>query len=334
MSFLRFIQYNNAVPVALVVVVLGAGSAFAAANPDAVFSVQESIIAIDNTYIANKDLSTYTPRAHIETVTEDEHAYYVAYTLDTIDIEESVWRDVSKREVMVVFKDSLGEYDDLGLFVTAQLKQIVDRELARLKETQEIERKHVTQKTVATAYGGLIGALLDSTTEEIPGYTPVVVRPVPVATEQDSGSAQSGVGDSTQVPLQQTANPGNTQDNIAGLQVLGNNPAHVDIGTVYIDLGVAITNVSYMNFGVHVQVDGVESEQVLIDTSVLGTHTVRYTLTNDAGVVSVVERQILVGDTITQLPSQDVTTTPETSTTTPETATATSSEPIDMPAVQ
>ena len=63
---------------------------------------------------------------------------------------------------------------DLGLYVTEQLKQVIDHEIAYLTEVQDIERKQVSQKVVAVAYSGLVGAFLDDRTEVLPGYTPVV----------------------------------------------------------------------------------------------------------------------------------------------------------------
>ena len=63
--FLHFLSYNNAVPIAVSVVILGAGGAFAATDPQAIYSAQQRVVAVDNTYIANKDLSSFTPRVEI-----------------------------------------------------------------------------------------------------------------------------------------------------------------------------------------------------------------------------------------------------------------------------
>src|SRR3989344_8274492 len=179
MSIKNFLAYNNALPIALGIAFLGAGGVFAATNPEAIYSEQQQVLSIDNSFIATKDLASYTPRAQILGVTEDSDNYFVSYKFYTIDLKDYVWQEVAKDEEMKVSKPDLGPYRDLGLYVTEQLKQIVDREGMRLKETQEIEQKNVTHKVVATAYGGLVGKFLDSTTEELPGYTPVVTPPVP-----------------------------------------------------------------------------------------------------------------------------------------------------------
>src|SRR3989344_184867 len=106
-------------------------------------------------------------------------------------------QDVQKAEVMRVSKPDLGPYRDLGVYVTQQLKQILDRELAYLRQVQEKERKQVSQAVVATTYGGLIGQFLDTNMETLPGYTPVVVAPPEVAGQPSSGSNEQGAGGSS-----------------------------------------------------------------------------------------------------------------------------------------
>lgn len=185
---IRFVQYNNAVPITLGILLLGGASAFAAAEPQAIFSSEQKVISVDNTYIADKDLSDYTPQVQISAITENEDTYFVSYIFKTIDVQDFVWKDVEKAGTMSVDKSVLGEYGDLGIYVAEQLKQNIDHEVDRLKEAQEIERRNVTQKTVAIEYGGLIGKLLDDTTEVFPGYTPVVTPPPPPPVEEQTAA--------------------------------------------------------------------------------------------------------------------------------------------------
>jgi hypothetical protein len=176
---MHFLRYDNAVPIVLGIVFLGATGAYAATNPDAIYSETQEVLSVDNTYIVEKDLSGYTPRVEITGVTEDDLNYYVAYRFSTIDVQDYVWQDVVKDERLQVEKQFLGSSLDLGLYATKQLKELIDNELARLTEVQAAERTRVSQKVVATAYGGLIGTFLDETTEALPGYTPVVTPPTP-----------------------------------------------------------------------------------------------------------------------------------------------------------
>ncbi|HEV7449436.1 MAG TPA: hypothetical protein VGP13_02780 [Candidatus Paceibacterota bacterium] len=182
---INFITYNNAVPIALGVLFLGGGVTFAATNPQAVLSTQQKAVSVDNTYLARLDLSLYTPRVDITAVSQDVDAYYVSYTLSTVDVADAVWRDVVKKQSLEVSKSLLGGRD-LGLYVTVQLRDLVSHEEDRLKESQDIARKQISQKQVATVYGGLVGTFLDEKTETLPGYTPVVPLPVKAPTEPAS----------------------------------------------------------------------------------------------------------------------------------------------------
>ena len=327
MPFLKFIQYHNAVPIALGVLFLGAGATFAATDPQALYSANQTVVSVDNTYIANKDISNYSPKVEIASVTEDADNYYVAYNLTTIDVQNSVWQDVTKAETMTVSKADLGQYRDLGVYVTEQLKQIVDREMQRLATTQEIERKNVTQKTVATAYGGLIGKFLDSTTEELPGYVPVVTPPPP---SPQVAAADATQGDTTTTDTQTSA-PQATQGGPGPvLQVLGNNPVQIPLKSSYIDLGASIVSPLNSNLGIHVFVKGVEVSDVNIDTSAVADWTITYKATDQDGNVGTAERIVRVFDPA--VPAQ-ASSTPEQATSTPGTpdTSATSSNSTSTP---
>ena len=69
------------------------------------------------------------------------------------------------------------------------------------------------------------------------------------------------------------------------MQISGNNPATVDIGTTYADLGAIITGptTADTNLGIRYFVDGLEVSSVQIDTSEAGEHTVEYVATNASG---------------------------------------------------
>jgi hypothetical protein len=275
-NFLHFIQYHNAVPIALGIVILGSGITFAATDPQAIYSAQQTTVAVDNTYLVDKDLSTYTPVAQISGVTEDGDNYYVAYNFSTIDLDDGVWKNVVKPEVLTVSKADLGPYRDLGVYVTQQLKQNIDRELQRLRDTQDIEKQQVSQKVVATTYGGLVGKFLNDTTETLPGYTPVVTGPPPapdeVATAAAAGGTSSGGASGGQyaVVANSSGNPS------LRLQLLGNNPAQVPLRSAYVDLGAVVSDAGNDNIGIHVFIGGAEVPQVQIDTSTTSVVVITY----------------------------------------------------------
>jgi hypothetical protein len=337
-NFWHFIQYHNAVPLAITIMVMGGGITFAATDPQALYSADQQVVAVDNTYLVNKDLTSYTPTIQITGVTEDTVNYYVAYNLSTIDLgADSVWKDVVKTETMTVSKADLGPYRDLGVYVTQQLKQIVDNEIARLKATQVIEKQNVTQKTVATTYGGLVGKFLNSSTETLPGYTPVVQPPVEeTAAAGSTGSSQAG---SSSTSNNSGGSGGSSQ--MIGLQLLGNNPAVIGLNTSYIDLGAALIDPLNTNVGVYVFQNGKEVAAPSVDTSTTSVQVIEYHATDPSGSTIMVRRIVLIGgaqdpggeissagnvNAPTPPPAPVATTTP--ATTTPPVSTSTSTPPI------
>ena len=268
-NLLHFLQYHNAIPITLGIIFLGAGATFAATNPEAIYSSTQEVVAVDNTYIVDKDLST-------------------------IDLGvDSVWKDLVKNETMTVSKADLGEYRDLGVYVTQQLKQNVERELARLRETQGIEKRNVSQKVVATIYGGLVGKFLDDKTETLPGYTPVVLPPAgPVASADPSAA---GGGGSNAPSSSGSPSSGGSSGKI-GLQLLGNNPARISVGTSYIDLGAVLIDPYNTNVGVYAFLDGRETSSPALDTSTTTSYRIEYRATEPGGSTIVVRRIVLVGN--------------------------------------
>lgn len=291
-NFFNFLQYHNAVPIALGILILGGGGAFAATDPQAIYSQTQKIVSVDNSYLVNKDLGAYSPQVRINTVTEDADNYYVDYTLKTIDVQTYAWQDVVKEETMTVSKIDLGQYRDLGVYVTQQLRQIVDREKQRLAETQDIEKRKVTPAVVATIYGGLVGQFLDDTTETLPGYTPVVTAPSQSIAGSFSGPAEAAAAAGASEGSTGAAGGSGVQ---VGLQVLGNNPAHIALGDSYVDLGVALIDPLQTNVGVHTFLDGVETVSPSIDTSTTTSYTIEYRVTDLLGNSILARRIVLVG---------------------------------------
>lgn len=103
------------------------------------------------------------------------------------------------------------------------------------------------------------------------------------------------------------------------ITINGNNPAVVEVGLAYSDLGATATDNISQNLGIHYKVNGVEVQEVLIDTSAAGTHTIIYSAIDQAGNVGTAERQVVVEEAII----------PQTTTTTPsDTASSTNIENI------
>ena len=187
---------------------------------------------------------------------------------------------------MRVAKAMLGDTIDLGLYVTDELGEVVAAELERLKETQALERRQVTTRTIATEYSGLVGKFLDPTIDELPGYVPLVTPPEPAqaaAAGSTGGIPASSASQSRGAPV---------------LTVLGDNPARVPRDGAYRDLGVAVsggrgtvTVRAYVNGGPERAVGS-----IVVDTSFDRVWHIRYEASDGEGNVGSAERYVLVGD--------------------------------------
>jgi hypothetical protein len=291
-----------------------------AASPDvrdAVYNSTSEVVAVDNTYLVGMNLDSFSPVVQISAVTEDETHYYVSYTLNTIDVVDGVWRDTVKTRTMNVDKAFLGDRIDLGLYVTKQLAEVVDFEVAYLKEAQSLEKKNVSTKVIATAYGGLVGQMLDTHTEVLPGYTPVVVPPPEIMSTESNSQVASVSGATAAVaaadPLAPTINTSSESGDMTApvLTVMGNNPARLQKGSSYVDLGVVVTDNVQPNITVHYFLDDREVSSINIDTSTGGTYTIRYEATDPSGNTGRAQRIVEVID-----PSASTQVSPEAATTT------------------
>jgi len=82
------------------------------------------------------------------------------------------------------------------------------------------------------------------------------------------------------------------------IRILGNNPAHLEIGDSYLDPGAMIENVEDSNLGIDFEVNGIEVNSVSLDTSTTSEHSIIYRVTRADGTQSVAERIVFVGTVI------------------------------------
>ncbi|MBI5003520.1 DUF5011 domain-containing protein [Candidatus Kaiserbacteria bacterium] len=158
-----------------------------------------------------------------------------------------------------------------------------------------------------------------------------------------TGGSTGGVSSGATTPTATTA----TGSVAPIISVNGNNPASIQVGSVYSDLGATITGpTSALNLGISAIVDGGATttiDQIHIDTSVTGTHTIRYFATDASGVQGSATRTVVVYDpTTTTSPAEETasgtttinttTSSTDTSTSTPstiDTSTSSSTAPVD-----
>lgn len=270
---------------------LGAGATFAATDPQAIYATQQKTIAVDNTYIIGADLSNWNFKLQVTDVTEDDDSYYVTYAYNTIQLQDYVWKQVTQQKNLKVSKLEL-EGGDLGIFIAKQLHEVVNQEGDYLAAVQKQEiASGASQKIVSTEYSGLIGRILDPTTEVFPGYVPVIT-PEPDES-QVAGAAASQGGSTGGNASNSSSSSGNPS---LFIQVLGNNPSQIAMGTSYVDLGAFAADAHNDNLSMSLFLDSRAVDQIMIDTSTTSKHTVRYEARDPSGNMVSAERTIYVYD--------------------------------------
>jgi len=275
-NILNFIKYHNLFTLMIVVVLVGGGSAFAA-NPqlreaveDTLVGKTETLVLIDNTTLLNTDFNTFNPELVIKEVTEDVEAYYILYTFNTYAVTDGAWKRVEKEGTLKVNKDTLNN-ENLQTYVEEELGEVARAEIAFLKEVKEAEQeKGEVQKTTIIAYTGLLG---------------LVVDPKEKVEEQAENTTQETTTQSIQVH----------SNGSTAITINGNNPAKIPLRSTYNDLGATYVNI----FGETVSVDkfivnGTSTQNISIDTSIDGTHSVTYMVELN-GNTTTKTREVIVG---------------------------------------
>ncbi len=268
---------------------------------DVLVSSETIVQSVDNTYLLSVDLGSFNSGLTVTSVKEDGTYFFVDYTHQTIMVRDYAWRKVEERDTLAVSKAAL-RGEDLGVFVARELGQVVDQRLAYLKEAQSVERdRGQTLKVVTTDYSGLIGKFLDSEETIFEGYTPVK-EPVIVEGDEAPSYGELGVSAVGQevVVVNENVESASVSVSASGdreppvIIMLGNNPATIQAGSTYSDLGVTISDNVNDNLGYRVAVNGRDVFEVSIDTSAAGEHVITYTATDQAGNTSTATRRIIV----------------------------------------
>lgn len=120
------------------------------------------------------------------------------------------------------------------------------------------------------------------------------------SSEDGSGGASSDSSEATDTPPQ--------------IQINGDNPAIVQVGATYNDLGATITGPQQdLNLGLETFVNDAPMSPVVIDTSQTATDTVQYVVTDQNGLTSTSTRTVII-EAPSIIPSDDASTTAATST--------------------
>ena len=235
---------------------------------------------VDVSLILSIDFDKFNTNLQITDITDDDDSYYSKYQFNSLAIRDKVWQEVTKEKSISVTKARLDERD-LGDYLSEELGEVVDNEIIFLKEVQKIQIAKkakadalaVEIKNKLTEYETLVGKVLDVENEEFGDYVPVKKSKVTTVEENVDNITDSGVVDN-EAPL---------------LVIQGNNPALIQIGATYSDMGAKVTDNLSNNLGIVISGDEV-------DTSIKGSYFVTYTVTDEAGNIATATREVIVYD--------------------------------------
>ena len=254
---------------------------------------------VDVSKILNLNLDKFDTKLQISEITEDEENFYITYQYITLAVEDRAWKEVVKKKNISINKNILGS-NDLGVYLSEELAEVIDTEIIYLKEVQEIQKiknaketvlaKKESERMVASSYSSLIGKVLDINKNDFGDYEPIVKEEdleETTAISEISKKEETVVKEEVALVEDKTTSAG-VIDNEAPLVVIqGNNPALIQLGSSYVDLGAKVIDNISEGLGIKVGGD-------VVDTSTKGSYFVTYTATDEAGNVATATREVIV----------------------------------------
>lgn len=157
-KFLNFLQYHNFMPLVLLFLTMGAGSAWAMT---AEWGGGEAA-ALDAALLLETDIDRFDFSATVTNIAETETQYLVSYSLRTLSPEGSRWAEADKTGEFSIAKSSL---DETGLegAVVAKLRDIESAERTYLTRVQATERALAEERAArpSNLFSSLIGKQAD-----------------------------------------------------------------------------------------------------------------------------------------------------------------------------
>ncbi|MBU1046260.1 DUF5011 domain-containing protein [Patescibacteria group bacterium] len=271
---------------------------------------------IDVAKILNTDFDKFDSKLQITEITEDENNFYVSYQYVTLAIENRVWDEFIREKNISIAKNILNG-KDLSEYLSEELAEVIDTEIVYLKEVQEIQKikkakadklaqAETKKRTVASAYSSLIGKVLQVEESEFGDFEPIVkpqikettiISDIVIGGETTTTTTTATTTETTatttpvvETTVEDKVTSNGVVDNQAPLIVIqGNNPALIQIGSSYVDLGARVSDNISEGLGVNIGGD-------VVDTETKGSYFVVYSATDEAGNTATATREVIVYD--------------------------------------
>jgi len=228
---------------------------------------------VDPTLLLGTDLDKFDIELKITEITENIDSYFIKYEYKTFLIKENVWQIGLKQEGFSVTKGVLKD-QNLEDYLSKELAEIVDNEILYLKEIKNILKKKIldNQQEKVSEFDKLIGKKISSQ----------AIKNTAVAIMEDSGDVEQ---ETTSVEEENITSPSDTEAPLIIIQ--GNNPALVQKGSSYSDLGVIVRDNVTVNLGYQVEGD-------IVNTEVEGSYYITYTARDEANNTATATREVIV----------------------------------------
>ena len=240
---------------------------------------------VDVSAILNINFDNFDLDLQITEITEDDKNFFVAYQFYTMAIKERTWQKIVKTKQMSISKTILKDAT-LENYLSEELGEVVDNEIVYLKEVQKIQRDKLLKeqqllvensRQVASEYSALIGKSLEFD------------APAPAVAIKEIAPAPSAPAPVTVIEEIKTTSQGIIDNEAPTIIIQGNNPALVQLGSSYLDLGAKVTD--NISSGL-----GVKTEGDTVNTSTKGSYFVDYIAVDEAGNVAKATREVIVYD--------------------------------------
>jgi hypothetical protein len=228
---------------------------------------------IDSSLLLGTDLDKFDVNLKITEVKENEESYFVTYQYKTFFIENNIWEIFTKEDNLSIYKKMVAG-KNLENYISEKLQEIAKNELLYLKEIKVILRKKILDKQTKTSntYRDFVGKKIEIV--EPNNYNQIIILEDPIEKlTKTNNTTNLGIVDN-EAPL---------------IVIQGNNPALIQRGTNYNDLGAKVTDNISNNLRVVIGGD-------VVNTEIENSYFVTYTSTDETGNVATATREVIVYD--------------------------------------